>query len=145
MRRLITLILPVLVPSWRFFKTIEPSPRVQWAFVHDSDDPVDWREFRPRPAHISPGQMLRRLFWNPIWNETLFLVSCAERIQQNPTPHSINEIWHRILPEIARMPIGSAGKLVQFRLIFVHRDGLNLSEEIVFLSKPRSILFGPTP
>jgi len=37
-------------------------------------------------------QMSGRMFWNPSWNESLFLVSCAERLLQNPTPHSEDEI-----------------------------------------------------
>lgn len=135
MWKTILLILPVLVPSWRFFKTIEPSPRVQWAlFSTRGDTAGHWHEFRPRPEDLSPVQMLKRLFWNPAWNESLFLVSCAERLQEQPTDHSINEIRRRVLREIARQSIKSAGKLLQFRLVFVHRDGATLSKEVVYLS-----------
>lgn len=136
MWKTIFLILPVLVPSWRFFKAIEPSPRVQWALlpVH-GDAAVDWQEFRARPETVSPRQMLRRLFWNPAWNETLFLVSCAERIQEIPTEHSINEIRQRILDDIIKREIDATGKKMQFRLVFVHRVGTEISKEIVFISE----------
>lgn len=86
--------------------------------------------------------MVFRLFWNPAWNESLFLVSCAERIQEKPTDHSINEIRQRILREIWRMPIDTTDKLLLFRLVFVHRDGANLSREIVFLSEPYPVTGG---
>lgn len=136
MWKTLALILPVLVPSWRFFKTIEPSPRVQWAFVTGSDDALaQWQEFRPRPTHVSILQMLRRLFWNPAWNETLFLVSCAERIQDQPTDHSINEIRHRIAREITQQPTEVKGETFHFRLVFMRREADKLLSETVFLSK----------
>ena len=145
MWKTIFLILPVLVPSWRFFKTIEPSPRVQWTLIPDCGDAVaDWHEFRARPENVSPSQMLFRLFWNPAWNETLFLVSCAERIQEHPTDHSINEIRRRILHEFVRTEIDTSGKRMQFRLVFVHRDGTKISKEIVFLSETFAVTSGET-
>lgn len=153
MWKTIALILPILVPSWRFFKTIDPSPRVQWVLTSAGADapkaPLNWQEFRPRPAYLSPLQMFRRLFWNPVWNESLFLVSCAERIQECPTDHSINEIRQRILREIMRIPASvtktgttesstessTTDKMLQFRLLFVHRDGAQLTKEVLFISE----------
>jgi len=135
MWKTIFLILPVLVPSWRFFKAIEPSPRVQWALISPPDDAAfEWHEFRARPETVSPLQMLLRLFWNPAWNESLFLVSCAERIQESPTDHSINEIRQRILNDILMDPVEATGRRLQFRLIFVHREGTEICKETAFLS-----------
>ena len=79
--------------------------------------------------------MLRRLFWNADWNDTLFMVSCAERILDNPTPHSIEAIRQAVGQEICRQS-GQTGQMAQFRLIFVHREGLELLEETVFVSDP---------
>ena len=132
---ILSLILPVLIPSWRFFKTIEPSPRVQWALVSGLDDAlVDWHDFRPPPATVSPGQMVVRLFWNPTRNEDLFVISCAERIQQKPTAHSIDEIRRRIQDDVAQSGIDTMGQLLQFRLLFVHRASEGMVQEVVFLS-----------
>ena len=129
------LILPVLVPSWRFFQSIEPSPRVQWTLHAGNDDAAaNWKEFRARPDNVTPFQMIRRLFWNPAWNESLYLVSCAERIQQYESAHSIDQIRQRILVEITRLNIDAAKKNMQFRLVFVHRGGDGLASEVVFLS-----------
>lgn len=130
----LSLVLPVLLPSWRFFQSVEPSPRVQWALL-DGGTPLDWQAFRPRPAALSPLQMLCRLFWNPHGNEALFVVSCAERIAQDPTPHSIAEIASRIQDDIAAMPL-RPDRRMQFRLVFVTRDADGWSEEIVYLSPP---------
>lgn len=83
---------------------------------------------------VSLLQMVARLFWNPRWNETLFLVSCAERIQQCPTDHSINEVRQRILAEIEQISLGTADKWIQFRLVFVQRSKSGLSENVVYVS-----------
>lgn len=136
MWKTILLVLPVLIPSWRFFKAIEPSPRVQWAVSSpDSDLQEDWQEFRPRPQSVSPSQMTLRLFWNPRWNETLFLVSCAERMQQAPTDYGLNEIRQRIASEIQAAPIGAANPWFRFRLVFVQRSSAGLSQSVVFTSE----------
>lgn len=36
------------------------------------------------------------MLWNPVRNESLFLVSCAERLIEHPTVHSEEEILKRI-------------------------------------------------
>lgn len=137
------LILPVLLPSWRFFQSIEPSPRVQWKLPSERNDATsNWQEFRPRPHKVALFEMIRRLFWNPAWNEALYLVSCAERIQQSESPHSIGQIRQRILFEIARLNIDTVGKSMQFRLAFVHRGDEGLTTEVVFLSEPYAIASG---
>ena len=133
---LLNLLLPALVPSWRFFKSVEASPRVQWTL-----DPVgmseQWREFRPRPERLSVLQMIARLFWNPRWNESLFLVSCAERLQQEPTDHSVREIRHRIWADLNRASnLPSVPKAFRFRLVFVQRKGSTLAEQVVYHSGP---------
>lgn len=136
MLKTLSLILPVIVPSWRFFKTIEPSPRVQWTLISAGDTaPAVWREFQPRPATVAPFRMVLRLFWNPDRNDELFVVSCAERIQQQPTDHSIAEIRRRIQHNIQTMRIDAADSHFQFRLVFVHREQTSLVQEVVFLSE----------
>jgi len=136
----LALVLPVVFPSWRFFKSVEPSPRVQWAILANADEtPERWHDFRPRPARVTFLRMLARLAWNPHWNDTLFVVSCAERIQQSPTPHSINEIARRVLLDIQQSRLNTHGKVLQFRLVFVHRTGSELSEQVVFTSDIRPI------
>lgn len=131
------LVLPVLIPSWRFFKSIEPSPRVQWAFLDGATStPDQWRNFRPTPQHVSAVEMLRRLFWNPDRNDTLFVVSCAERIQQNPTDHSIQGIGQRIRDEITQNTVGAQPRVFVFRLVFRQRIDDQLVDDILFVSDP---------
>ncbi len=127
------LILPAVIPSWRFFDVIAPSPRIEYAFLGSPQDIAQqWHEFRPRPQQLSFIHMLRRLFWNPDWNETLFLVSCAERLVENPTPHSHQEILARIKCAIKNSP--HPEPYLQFRLLFISRHDNELRREILYVS-----------
>jgi len=108
--RAICLLLPVLLPAWRFFQTIEPSPRIE------VDVDGEWVEARPRPLHVSWRAMLARLFWNPTWNETLYLTSCSERVLEDRRAHARAEILARL-------------KASRFRLVEVQREGDGLVRE----------------
>lgn len=134
-QKTIEFVLPVLMPSWRFFKTVEPSPRVQFAVLDDGADPSpSWQAFRPRPQSLSAFALVSRLFWNPAWNEDLYLVSCAERIQGEQNRHAIHEIRQRVGRDLLDSGLANPGHCVQFRLIFVQdRDGQRV-EDIVFVS-----------
>ncbi|MEZ5649677.1 MAG: hypothetical protein R3E87_03930 [Burkholderiaceae bacterium] len=130
------LLLPALIPSWNFFDWVAPSPRIEVALLRSPDDADPaWREFRPRPRHLSPGAMLGRLFWNPRWNETLFLISCAERLAEYPTAHSANEIFRRIAHDL---PATRELRYLRFRLVFVSRSGDVLERAIRFESDVRA-------
>ncbi len=124
----IGLLLPALIPSWRFFDEIAPSPRIEYALLeHESEEDRVWQEVKPRPSHISFGRMLRRMIWNPSWNETLFLMSCAERLMAQPTDHSHQEILKRTRRWLLMQgtdPVKTP--YLQFRLVFRAR----LEEEI---------------
>lgn len=136
--RFFTRLLPALIPSWRFFDTIGPSPRIEYALLSAATEaPQAWRAFRPRPDHVSPSVMLARLFWNARWNETLFLVSCAERLLDHPTAHSENEIFARISADLDRQPGAAAGNWLCFRLVFLQREGETVVGEELFRSEPR--------
>jgi hypothetical protein len=130
------LFLPALIPSWRFFETVEASPRIEFTELETEDGKAaDWQEFRPRPAHLSFFAMFKRLLWNPAWNESLFLVSCAERLMDNPTEHSRQEIVARIKAELEQRSVDVAAMpYVQFRLAFVSRNGEELEKNICYLS-----------
>ena len=130
---LFRLLLPAIIPSWRFFDIIAPSPRLEYVLLNNNQDTAEnWQEFRPRPKSLSIIQMLLRLFWNPKWNETLFLVSCSERLINEPTQHSRNEIRDRMRAEFKNQRVTAV--YFQFRLQFVHRDGDSLEQETRYLS-----------
>jgi len=129
------LLLPALIPSWNFFDVIGPSPRIEYALSAAPDaEPGGWAEFRPRPDRLSPATMAGRLFWNPRWNETLFLVSLAERLIREPSEHSEEEIFRRIAADLAG---DRRGAWLSFRLVFTGREGEETFREVLFRAEPR--------
>lgn len=133
------LLLPALIPSWNFFDVIAPSPRVEYAVTGAAKvKPDTWREFQPRPARVSLATMAGRLLWNPRWNESLFLVSCAERLIDHPTVHTEDEIFKRIAADLARGRDKAEGWLA-FRLVFVAREGEAIAREVLFEASPRAL------
>lgn len=75
--------------------------------------------------------MLRRLFWNPRWNDALYLVSLAERQTIAPTEHSLQDITAHIARRL-RSQKTPAGALFQFRILYVHRDAIGLHQTVTF-------------
>ena len=137
------LLLPALIPSWNFFDVIAPSPRIQFRLLNSKNEAEkDWQEFRPRPTHISFLQMLKRMFWNPKWNESLFLVSCAERIVDTYTKHSEDEILNRIENDLKQRKNDTTSKNLQFRLVFIQRKKNELHQKVVFTSRIKEIYTG---
>lgn len=138
MRSPLKLLLPALIPSWNFFDVIAPSPRVEYARLRSIGDASgDWKPFRPRPQRLSPLEMLTRLVWNPRWNESLFLVSCAERLGDDETAHGEAEIFKRIAADVVREPQDAERPWLCFRVIFVSRVGEALVDEVQYQPAPR--------
>lgn len=137
------LLIPALIPSWRFFDAIAPAPRIEFALMSDAEDAVSaWQEFRPRPAQLSWPALLRRMFWNPRWNESLYLASCAERLLEQPGAAFENELLSRvgrgILADGARRDVSPA-EYFCVRVIVVKRDRGQISREVMFTSLPRRL------
>lgn len=140
MRSPLKLLLPALIPSWNFFDVIAPSPRVEYARLRSIGDTAgDWKAFRPRPERLSPLAMLTRLVWNPRWNESLFLVSCAERLGDDETAHSEAEVFKRIAADLVREPEDPERPWLCFRVIFVSRQGAALVDEVQYQPAPRRL------
>lgn len=134
----IKLLFPALIPSWNFFDIISPSPRIHFILLDTEKVRItEWQEFRPRPEKISVGQTLIRLIWNPKWNESLFLVSCAEKIIDNYTTHSENEILSRIENNFRHE---DKATYCQFRLVFIYRESSDLKEDNLFTSRTQKII-----
>ncbi|MDF1681895.1 hypothetical protein [Ponticaulis sp.] len=138
MLRTVQLILPALIPSWNFFDVIAPSPRIEYQLLDETGKPRrDWQAFRAKPENISLLTMLRRLIWNPHWNESLFLVSCAERLSQDITPeHSEREILTRMKRDLQAE---TDAVQFRFRLVFIHREDETLTQEILYTSAPEPL------
>ncbi len=131
------LLLPALIPSWNFFDVIADSPRIEYTLLNAPEDGDGaWLEFRPRPERLPVPAMVGRLFWNAQWNETLFIISCAERLMETPTEHSQNEIFRRIAADLTEQP-GAAW--LRFRIALLSEREGAIEREIAFISAARPV------
>lgn len=130
MLTMLKLALPAIIPSWRFFEEIAPSPRIE--VTYPELDPDLWAEFYARPQTISIPARIVRLFWNPAWNESLYLVSCAERVVADDDISAARQIAERIGKNVP------CSRRFQFRLVFVSRHEFGLSTEIAYVSDIQS-------
>ncbi len=133
LRRTIELLLPALFPSWRFFKQVGPSPRVQYR-VLVAGHVGEWQESHPIPESVSLGRMARRMLWNPQRNTQLYMVSLSERLVSGLVTHSEAEL-NRL---IAQQLDGQAGDL-QFRLMFLTPEGDKITGTVIYESTPVSL------
>lgn len=136
---MLKLILPVIFPSWRFFSSIGPSPRIQLAFLqHEKDQPQQWQDFRPQPARITLTQGLLRLFFNPQWNETLYINTCAEHLFEAPSLMREQEIMQRLLAMLGKGEVAadSNARYLVFRVNALVRDAHKITQAVVFISRP---------
>ena len=133
-------LLPALIPSWNFFDIISPSPRIEFSLLNsESEKALEWTEFRPRPEQLSLLDMIKRMFWNSKWNESLYLVSCAERIMENYTSHSETEILNRIEKEVLLKHENLEATHLQFRLLFIDGNNFKLNKNITFISRTKAL------
>ena len=70
---------------------------------------------------------------NPHWNESLFLMSCAERLMAHPTEHSVDEISQRIRIDLASNSENNEQRF-KFRLAFLHRHEGEIYREVTYIS-----------
>lgn len=127
---MIKLVLPILFPSWRFFSGIGVSPRFDVGFVsHEGDFPSEWIPFRPLPKTLSFTQNLKRLVYNPAWNELLFLNSCAERLFDGGGEFYHQEIARHLLSAVQSgeisVPDGSC--FMRFRIRAIYSEDASAS------------------
>ena len=136
------LLLPAMIPSWNFFDVIAASPRVEYALLQSCDETErKWREFLPRPNHLSVGAMAARLFWNAQWNEALFVLSCAERLMDGGADHIQEEIFRRIA--VNSIKEDTSGTWLSFRIILLSEQEGSIERKVCFVSDPRRVAITP--
>ena len=120
------LVLPALIPSWRFFDRIGPAPIVR---VSTTAEPLHWRQIPPRVATRRPAELIASLFHNPSRNEALYVQSLAERLITQDDAHAARE-----LRDFAAKAVSGAAF---FLSVVVRVPGAG-SEEEVYRSGPHS-------
>ena len=128
--RFVSLLLPALIPSWRFFKDVGPSPRVQFRAL-ENDQTGAWQDVMARPAHVGLLQMLGRLFWNPDWNAYLYSVTCAERLVcEEGNEHARRELQCYV-ERCHQLPSKTQ---YQFRVVYLVRAEHGPSRHVIYES-----------
>ncbi len=130
----LSLLLPVLLPSWRFFKTVAASPRIEVRVGQGA-----WQEVRPIPERVSIVRMARRLIWNPRRNEQLYMVSLSERLAEHDGNHARSE-----LIRLVRAGLPEETGAFEFRLVFLQREGDQIVKFIDYESPVLSTREGGT-
>ncbi len=136
-------LLPVIFPSWRFFSSIGPSPRIEVGFVVDSNsEPQEWLPFRLLPKRINFTLGIQQLFHNPLWNERLYINTCAEHLFEDYSEFREREIGQRLVAAVLNKEIvvGSEFRYLVFRIRALEFDAGQVRDDVVFVSKPFSLL-----
>lgn len=133
MLKTIKLILPIFIPSWRFFDEIGPSPRIEFRLLTNPQEELDtWQELIIKPKSLSISSTLRRLFFNSKWNEALFIMTCAEQLVTQPSEQHQEEIWKYLRKRLVQEQISA--EYLQFRLVFVSKHDQELRRDVLFVS-----------
>lgn len=133
-------LLPALLPSWRFFDRVGAAPRLEWARTAEGAAPV-WREFRPQPVRRSIDEIATSLVWAPRRNETLFLLSCAERLLESPEP-ALERVLLTRLRELARageLPGAAHEDRLHVRVVITERDGDTIASREAWRAAPLAL------
>jgi hypothetical protein len=139
---MLSLILPIFFPSWRFFSSIGPSPRFLLAFLSaENDSPKIWQDLKVRPAKMTLLKCVANLFWNAQWNNILYLNTCAEHLLDEYSLERENEIMLRLLLALPNEKIRFTEKTqyLVFRIDTVTREHGQIIQATQFMSKPRSL------
>lgn len=142
--RALQLLMPVLLPSWRFFDRIGPAPRIDYcvhcsqASLSSSLSPPIWHALPLTLQHVSVRMTLMQLFFNPSRNDLLYLLSCCERVLEDGRNHAQREILLRVTTHATQQGLleENATTLLQFRIREVQRIDAKLVDAVMFESTP---------
>ncbi|HEY0894426.1 MAG TPA: hypothetical protein VGE32_15305 [Cellvibrio sp.] len=136
---MLKLLLPIFFPSWRFFSSIGPSPRIEVGFVADKNsEPQEWLPFRPLPKKVNFSLGMQQLFHNPLWNERLYINTCAEHLFEGYSEFREREIGQRLVAAALNKKIAVDGEshYLVFRIRALESEAGQVRDEVVFVSKP---------
>ena len=137
------LLLPIIFPSWRFFSSIGPSPRIEVGFGVDKNSELrEWLSFRPLPKRINFTLGIQQLFHNPLWNERLYINTCAEHLFDGYSEFRERDIGQRLVSAALNKEIVFDGEFqyLVFRIRALETDVGQLRDGVVFISKPFALI-----
>lgn len=136
---MLKLILPILFPSWRFFSSIGPSPRIEVGFAADkTSTPQEWLPFRPLSKRINITLGIQKLFHNPLWNERLYINTWAEHLFESYSEFREREIGQRLVAAALSKEIVVDGEFhyLVFRIRALEFEAGQVRDDVVFVSRP---------
>ena len=139
---MLKLILPIIFPSWRFFSSIGPSPRIEMGFAVDSQsEPQEWLPFFLLPKKVNFITGLQRLFHNPVWNDFLYINTCAENLFEGYSEFHEREIGMRLVDAVLNGNISINGKFnyLRFRIRALEASAGKVNDGVVFISRAFSL------
>lgn len=89
------MILPAFIPSWKFFDQVGEALLVEYAWTSATAEPQVWQNAN-RMSALSWSEMFLRLFWNPVGNEDLFIMSAADRFLRDSSESRLNIVRQRV-------------------------------------------------
>lgn len=134
---MLKLLLPVLFPSWRFFSGIDPSPRIDIGFLKAGEsDPVEWIEMNVLPQRLGIWEGIGRLFHNPVWNDRLYINTCAEHLYEFNSEFREEEIASRLMRlfQNHHYPFPEAVESFCFRIRVVTAETIDSNGKSIFFS-----------
>lgn len=135
---MLRLLLPALLPSWRFFASVGPAPRIEFALLDDPKATPQWQPLIDPVIRVSWLQSFLRLFWNPKRNEELYLVTCCERLlAERPDRSSFwqREILARVIQgQAIQKALALTSAHLVFRIVLLERRGDKVMVEVAFVS-----------
>lgn len=135
---MLKLLLPILFPSWRFFSGIGPSPRFDIGFFRQGDvDPQDWIDMNQLPEKIGFKQGLLRLFHNPVWNDRLYINTCAEHLFEVNSEFREQEIAGRLLHlyQVYGFQLPEDADSFCYRIRVIESEDVAPTERVMFFSR----------
>lgn len=130
----------ILIPSWQFFTETVDSPRIEFSSQEtELAEPV-WQELVFRPQSRSTIEIIKSLFFNPCWNEALFIMDCAEFFIAEGQGFE-EKILTRLIIYLKRSKLlPPKARYLRFRLFFIskEREG-HFKKDLVFSSELRKI------
>lgn len=140
---MIKLLLPILFPSWRFFSSIGPSPRIEVGFAVDKNsEPQEWLPLRPLPNRINFPLAIQLLFHNPSWNERLYINTCAEHLFEDYSELREREIGRWLVATVLNKEIvvDVEFQCLVFRIRTLVFEAGQVRDDLVFVSKPFALI-----
>ena len=88
-----------MISSWQFFKEVTPKLEIEFSW---NDDARNWQVLKLRAQNLSTIELIKSVFFNPQWNEALYIMDCAERLIMNPSQERINQLKERIQMQLEK-------------------------------------------